>query len=117
MTMSTPEKPLNRRHHTPWETIAVTALPPGWRNVFRQGEGDSLAEHPCPAILMQEARATSVSWDEYPGGQPVRRSKETIAEPPCETRAVFADFDGADLCPASDAGNYERTVGPGETAR
>jgi hypothetical protein len=33
---------------------------------------------------------------------------------PYETRAVFADWDGACLCPADEASNYDRTLAPGQ---
>ena len=35
-----------------WTTIGVTALPPGWINVFEGGDGFFTA--PCPAVLLQE---------------------------------------------------------------
>jgi len=98
---------------TTWETIAVTALPPGWRNRYRDDDGTH-HETPCPAILLQEDRGTTKAWDELQGdGQPPRRrSHFTAAEPPYETRAVFADWDGGELCPANDASNYAETHPP-----
>jgi hypothetical protein len=113
--MSNPEQPENRRHVTIWETVAVTALPPGWRNVYREKD-DGLIEDLCPAILVQEARAESVSWDEYPAGKPARRSRRTVLDPPYETRAVFADIEMGHLCVAVSAINYAGTIGPGQSA-
>ena len=34
-----------------WTIVAVTALPPGWRNAFRIEGEDSHILYPCPAIL------------------------------------------------------------------
>ena len=97
-----------------WETIAVTPLPPGWRNVYRDDDG-ALHATPCPAILLQENRGTTKAWDEPQGdGPPLRRSHFTAAEPPYETRAVFADWDHSCLCPADEASNYHGTIAPGQ---
>ncbi|GGO70666.1 hypothetical protein [Nonomuraea cavernae] len=97
-----------------WETVAVTALPPGWRNVYRHDDGPSTS--PCPAILLQEHRSTVACWDiPLPEGHYDVRTEEKLMQPPYETRAVFADYDMATLCPADDVGNYERTIGPEET--
>jgi hypothetical protein len=106
----------NRREHIRWETVAVTALPSGWRNVYRLDDG-TLAEHPCPAILVQENRGTHLSWDE-PGTEArfTRCNRFEPAEPPYEIRAVFADHDYGHLEPAVRASNYVATAGPGETA-
>lgn len=102
-----------------WETVAVTALPPGWRNAFKcVASDDGIVRKPCPAILLQECRSETESWDEpnvETGGAPfVRRFTETIHEPPFETRAVFADFEGVHLWPADDDSDYICTLGPGE---
>lgn len=88
-------------HH--WYTVQVTALPVGWRNVYQQ-EDDSLLITQCPALLLQEHRATEI-------GPPY---KTTLQEPPYSTRAVFADHDGSELEPANEAANYITTIGPGE---
>lgn len=96
------EKP--RRRVIEWETVAVTALPPGWFNVYKD-EGKQLIT-PCPALLLQEARAVS----DDPTG-----SVKTVHEPPYETRVVFADFESGELYPANDLGNYQTTTGPSET--
>jgi hypothetical protein len=98
-----------------WETTAVTTLPLGWRNVFRLEDG-ALQTSPCPAILLQENRGRTKSWDEPADGTAERRTKYTAAEPPYETRAVFADYDvtGGELEAANDLSNYVGTVGPGQ---
>lgn len=88
-----------------WETIAVTALPPGWRNVYRTGDG-TFEETQCPAILLQEKRGESDGRDFY------FRS----AEPPYETRAVFAAGEYCYLEAADLIASYVGTIGPGETA-
>lgn len=110
--MSNPD---NRRARIRWEDCAVTALPPGWRNVYRE-EG-ALIERPCPAVLLQENRGTDISWDEPGTDAPfIRRTRFEAAEPPYETRAVFADFDCGHLEAAPDVGNYVVTAAPGQTA-
>lgn len=97
-----------------WETIAVTALPPGWRNVYTQSD-DTETTSPCPAILLQEHRLDSHCWDiPRADGTMSLHFQDKPCEQPYETRAVFADFDGGNLEPVNDVGNYSRTVGPGE---
>ena len=107
--------PDNRRWVTSWETIAVTALPPGWCNVFTETGGN--LEFPCPAILLQEARSLTESWD-VPGTDTVaiRRSETRAFDPPFQIRAVFANADGAYLEAVDDISNYVCTIGPGESA-
>lgn len=109
------------RETTRWETVAVTALPPGWRNVYRTADG-TLYEIPCPAILLQENCGTTTVWTERDGE---RLHHFDAAEPPYETRAVFADTDYGHLESAMGAGDYPATVGtddylgtvaPGQTA-
>ena len=102
------------RSVTHWETVGVTALPPGWRNTFSQGDG--LTVTPCPALLLQEDRGTTFSWDEPEGDHFKRVARYEEAEPPYETRVVFADFDPgmAELAPAADCDNYSGTIGPGQ---
>lgn len=109
--MTTKPKPRYVMH---WDTVAVTALPAGWRNVYRGSDGTAMLS-PCPAILLQELRETTKGFD-YVGadGRPDVQMETTKETPPYETRAVFADADGAVLEPADDAINYERTLGPGE---
>ena len=112
----TDEKPRNRAVST-WETVAVTALPLGWRNVYYLGDGKADTEH-CPAVLLQELRETEVVRDVATGGSPkyvVETVSRTVHEPPYETRAVFACQDGSGgLDPAADVGNYLATIGPGD---
>lgn len=104
-------------HITSWETVAITPLPPGWRNVYRIAGDDSPHENPCPAILLQEDRGTTEAWDEPQGDGPMRRrSRFKAAEPPYETRAIFADWDHSCLCPADEASNYAGGDGPGQDA-
>jgi hypothetical protein len=55
-----------RSHRRNWTTIAVTPCPPGWGIVYDiRGirDDDDTADYeirPCPAILLQELRTTSV---------------------------------------------------------
>lgn len=109
----TAKNPDNRWTICDWQTVAVTALPAGWRNIYRQNDGTVMTTT-CPAILLQEGRGEIVSWDEQQDGRIVRRSREEKFDPPFLTRAVFADCDRAELLPADDASNYEQTLGPGE---
>jgi hypothetical protein len=37
-----------------WQTIAVTALPPGWVNVYKGPDETSYRVESCPGILVQE---------------------------------------------------------------
>ena len=76
-----------------WVTVAVTVLPPGWRNVFFDADGTPDA-HPCPAALLQENRGT---------------------EPPYETRVVFADWDHGCLHPAAESTGFAGIIGPGQS--
>ena len=76
-----------------WETIAVTALPSGWRIVFFDDHGKP-DPYPCPAVLLQENRA---------------------AGPPHATRAVFADWDHGCLRPAAELPRFAGVIGPGQT--
>lgn len=96
-----------------WTTIAVEALPTGWRNVY---EDDGVqVPTPCPALLMQELRTTTHAWDhKRDDGTYELRTRDTHHELPYEVRVVFADHDGATLTPADDVGNYVKTIGPGE---
>jgi hypothetical protein len=98
-----------------WETVGVSALPPGWRNTFRQGDGE-LTASPCPALLLQEHRGDTRAWDEPAGDHWQVQTRDEPLDPPYETRVVFADFDPgmAELVSADDAGNYAGTIAPGE---
>lgn len=82
-----------------WTTIAVTALPPGWFNVYGSDNEPSFSEV-CPALLLQEHRETSHAGEE----RNVTREKL-----PYDTRVVYAagvgDAEGT-LSVASEASNY-----------
>jgi hypothetical protein len=98
-----------------WTTIAVTALPPGWRNVYILDDG-TLFEEDCPAILLEEKRITAHCRD-VPAGDgkyhlDIRHERH---DPPYETRTGFATHDFGDLMVASDTGNYQCTLGPSRT--
>lgn len=97
-----------------WETIGVTALPAGWRNVFREDDGTFHLSH-CPALLFQEHRESNKCWDVVgEDGRPTVRVEKIRESEPYETRVVFAEADGPTLGPVDDLGNYDRTIGPGE---
>jgi hypothetical protein len=68
-----------------WTTVAVVALPPGWRNVYVD-EDRTTSSLPCPALLLQELHYICAEGDDraQPCGQPY------------DTRVVAAMFDGAD---------------------
>jgi exodeoxyribonuclease-5 len=90
-----------------WETTAFTALPAGWRNVYR-GEDGTLHTIPCPGVLFQENR----NWDI------VLREREKWDPLPDRTRAVFAAWAWAEgygtLYAAENAEDYVGTAGPGQ---
>ena len=84
-----------------WQTVQVTALPLGWRNVYQADDG-STWEAPCPALLLQEHRRTRFK-DQATG----RAGEDRVERPPYNTRVVFSDADTwLGLEAASDATNY-----------
>jgi len=106
----------NVRQVIEWATVAVTALPSGWRNVYRQEDG-SLEEGPCPAILLQENRGTTELLDELgSSGNTRARQRFQAADAPFETRAVFAIVEDAYLDPVDGVANYVATIGPDQDA-
>jgi len=79
-----------------WVTVAVTALPPGWRNfVVVEGRTDVSL---CPAVLLQEHRATWYYDD-------VREHVVTHSAP-FNTRAAFATYTDGRLEPADELTGY-----------
>lgn len=100
------------RHVEHWETVQVTALPTGWVNVFTvEGGGEMRAS--CPAVLLQEHRATDEYWDIHsPDGGHEVRMRTIRKEPPYGTRTVFANFNRAVLAPANEASDYTYTERP-----
>jgi hypothetical protein len=93
-------------YHPYWWTIAVTALPVGWRNVRRGEHAGELVVSPCPAILLQEDRNRAGYGDDHDGR--------------LRTRAAFAGSDptwaGPGVVTAADGmwTDYLGTVGPGQ---
>jgi hypothetical protein len=105
------------RHIDVYQTVAVTALPPGWRNVFSDID-DSSGEHesPCPALLLQELRECHQVEDvRRAGGQLESKTTVSHQDAPYETRVVFADWGEGELTPAIELNNYVRTLSPTET--
>jgi hypothetical protein len=99
-----------RSHRRNWTTIAVTPCPPGWGIVYDiRGirDDDDTADYeirPCPAILLQELRTTSVYVT-------AEGEVETIThEPPYDTRAVFADHEDGVLRPVDEVSNFVRAL-------
>lgn len=103
------DKPARLSEH--WTTIAVTALPPGWVNVWRQSDGTEYAE-PCPAMLLQECRTRTKTWTETrPDGTPNPRYVELEATSPYDTRVIYGQNEpdcGATIYPVDDP-QYLRT--------
>jgi hypothetical protein len=100
-----------------WSTVAVTALPPGWRNAFRIEGEDSHILYPCAAILLQEHRSTEhVRYEMVADGHARAEYRNTTDhEPPYDTVAVFAYHDTLGLLKRVwDAEDYDGTIGPGE---
>lgn len=54
----------SRRYYFNWETIAVTAVPPGWVTVYYDEDTREYFTEPVLALLLQEATTRSVCWDE-----------------------------------------------------
>jgi hypothetical protein len=106
-----------KRYVEVWETVAVAALAPGWRNVFKV-EGTEPAVVACPAVLIQELRVVDHCTDtpnSDPGGPAFRLTvRPEHKEPPYETRVVFADHDCGGLDAVTEVSNYVTTIGPDE---
>jgi hypothetical protein len=79
-----------------WETISVTALPAGWRHVFRNGDG-SLRTEPAPCLLLQQ----QVGYTKYEGGEAATYSWDD--DEPRHTGVVFGLANGAAVY--TDPGN------------
>ncbi|MCG5462173.1 hypothetical protein MED01_007051 [Micromonospora sp. MED01] len=110
--MSSQPQPGNRVEI--WETVAVTALPLGWRNVYRYPDG-TVTTDACPAILLQEHRGDAIYQDTNRSGQLESTSREVKCEPPYKTRAIYATNDGGGwLDPVDGIGNYIATIAPDE---
>lgn len=94
-----------------FETVAFTALPEGWQNVF---DCDGVAGvTQCPGVLTQELRATEYCTDVPDSGGKSQLSVQVEThEPPYQTRVVFADFCTGALDPACDLCNYVETLPP-----
>ena len=93
---------------------AAMTTPPGWGIVYDNcgiRDDDDTADYeirPCPAILLQELRTTSVYVT-------AEGEVETIThESPYDTRAVFADHEDGVLRPVDEVSNFVRALGPGE---
>jgi hypothetical protein len=93
-----------------WTTIAVTALPIGWRNVFSGGSDGKEFSEPCAAILLQEERSFVHYWGEARGDRTVvSRESEHRHEPPFQTRVVYASDRNGSLETVFEFSNYLRT--------
>ncbi|NLE79783.1 MAG: hypothetical protein GX610_09415 [Rhodococcus sp.] len=95
-----------------WETISVTALPPGWVNVYElENEGGAMLEVPCPAMLLQELRSVSHCYDELDenGNYRCDLIDEEPLEPPYQRRVEAADMSEGWVQVASDIANFFRT--------
>ncbi len=98
-----------------WETVAVTALPPDWRNVYGNDDG-SVFTSACPALLLQEHREDKHFENvERDGGLYTRTNRVRTYDPPYETQVAFAAADEFGyLGTAAASVNYLGTAGPGE---
>jgi hypothetical protein len=85
----------NSHLYEEWRTLAVTALPPGWVNVFRDDDGKLFA-YATPAMLLQEIVREVRSWEEHVGDGNWRY-QESVTD--CEnvstrhTRVIIGSFD------------------------
>lgn len=96
-----------------WETISVTALPPGWANAYELETEDGATLHvPCPALLLQELRSVTHCTDtlDATGNVVHAQTKEEALEPPYRTRVEAGDASEGWVQIASDAGNYLGTM-------
>ena len=73
-----------------WITLAVTALPPGWVNVYTKRDGITEYAEAAPALLLQESTTSTVTWIEGEGTNAKFRER-TIDNEQRETRVVFAE--------------------------
>lgn len=85
-----------------WETTAVTALAPGWVNVFGPDTvGGMLNSTPAPALLTQtRVFESSIYQDRETGKFSVHVERQPA------TRVVFAQADCGQLEPAADDPAY-----------
>ncbi|OBH84390.1 hypothetical protein A5680_09680 [Mycobacterium sp. E2989] len=90
-----------------WNTIAVCPLPPGWINVYRLG--CNVVAYDAPALLLQECTQTARCWEE-PNGDGTFTPRDRIEKHERETRVVFADVDGGELCEANGANNFVASI-------
>jgi hypothetical protein len=90
-----------------WYTIAVTALPLGWFNVY-DIDGEEHKER-CPALLLQEHRKT-VKYDR----DKMKTEDVKHHTAPLDTRVAFAEHENGTLTPAAETHNYLRTEYYGE---
>ena len=100
-----------------WHTIAVTALPSGWRNVHEDPSRTEAPQwfEPCAAVLLQELRSEDhVTSSRRPDGTRAPQTRNVRREPPYETRAVFATRRGGRLEPACELTTYRGTLGVDE---
>lgn len=92
-------------------TVAVTPLAAGWRNVFDEGR-DGSVELPCPAVLLQECRATVRYVDAHVDGHVETTPRLSRCQTPYQTRVVFADWADGHLVPALEKPSYRDTLPP-----
>ncbi len=99
-----------------WYTVAVTALPDGWRNVYLDAKTGTLIVTACPALLLQELRSTART-QQIPGPPGQWRLDRHVEhhESPFDTRVAYAEDDETGgLGAAVDlADDYQRTIAAG----
>lgn len=90
-----------------WRTMRVTALAPGWRNVFTEEDG-SPTYTMSPALLLQERYAKL-----YPSLDNSRPPLEIAYDEPRATRVVFAQVTRTgELTSVLESNNYVQTLAP-----
>lgn len=82
-----------------WRTVAVTALPPGWRAVHRGPKG--LKVLPVAAVLLQELRSRSITTRTFDDPDRATEDVSTQAqELPYDTRVIVSRISaGGELIP------------------
>ena len=102
-------------HEEIWRTVSVTALPLGWRNVFRQADGP-LVSYASPALLLQEhIRDETRTYYRKEDGKPWISTEINHMEKPFVTRVIFAHYlvDDCELEVPNASSSYVGTIEPG----
>ncbi len=87
-----------------WRTVAVYALPGGWRNIYKERDG-SFSVHESPAMLIRETNTYT------PSMVLIHSDKQKMESPP-ERRVVFGHNCDGEVEEAQIFANYSGTISP-----